>query len=99
MSPSPKSQLQATPRAKSRPRQRRPPISKLDSMMACDTAFRILARRYLGDLTANHEATCKGDPEALHQMRITLTRLRTAILFFSPMVADPQRTRIRGELK
>jgi len=32
-------------------------------------------------------------------MRIALTRLRTAISFFSPMVADLQRTRIRNELK
>ena len=32
-------------------------------------------------------------------MRIALTRLRTAILFFSPMVADSQRTQIRDELK
>ena len=32
-------------------------------------------------------------------MRIALTRLRTAIAFFSPMVAGPQRTRLRDELK
>jgi CHAD domain-containing protein len=32
-------------------------------------------------------------------MRIALTHLRTAILFFSPMVADGQRTKIRHELK
>ncbi len=67
--------------------------------MACDTAFRIVARRYLADLTANHNATCEGDPAALHRMRIALTHLRTAILFFSPMVADATRTRIRAELK
>lgn len=67
--------------------------------MACDTAFRIVARRHLGDLTANHGAACRGDPAALHQMRIALTHLRTAILFFSPMVADSRRTRIRAELK
>ena len=67
--------------------------------MACDTAFRVIARRCLSDLTANHEATCKGDPAALYQMRVALTRLRTAILFFSPMVADSQRTQIRHELK
>ena len=67
--------------------------------MACDTAFRVIARRCLSDLTANHEATCKGDPAALYQMRVALTRLRTAILFFSPMVADSQRTQIRQELK
>ena len=68
-------------------------------MMACDTAFRVVALRYLGDLTANQEATCKGDPVALHQMRIALTRLRTAIWLFSPMVTDPQETKIRDALK
>ena len=67
--------------------------------MACETAFRIVAHRYLGDLAANHGATCKGDPAALHQMRVALMRLRTAILFFSPMVADSQRTQIRDGLK
>jgi CHAD domain-containing protein len=100
MSSSPKSPSKAATRAEpAQPRQRRHPIPRLNSMMACDMAFRVVARRYLGDLTANHEATCEGDPAALHQMRIALTRLRTAILFFSPMVADPQRTQIRDELK
>jgi CHAD domain-containing protein len=67
--------------------------------MACDTVFRVLSRRYLSDLTASHEATCRGDPTALHQMRIALTRLRTAILFFVPMIDDPMRMRIKAELK
>ena len=67
--------------------------------MACDTAFRVVARRYLADLTAHHEATCRGNPVGLHQMRIALTHLRTAILFFSPMVSDSQRTQIRDGLK
>ena len=40
-----------------------------------------------------------GDAEALHQMRIALTRLRTALSFFSPMVADFRRERVRRELK
>ena len=92
MSPSPKSANKAN--AGGGPAQPR-----LNPMMACDTAFRVVARRYLGDLTANHEATCNGDPGALHQMRIALTRLRTAILFFSPMVTDNQRTQTRDELK
>lgn len=74
-------------------------MPRLNAEMACDTAFRIVAGRYLRDLTANHEATCRGDPGALHQMRIALTRLRTAILFFSPMIDDPKRARIRAELK
>lgn len=67
--------------------------------MACDTAFRIVARRHLNALNANHDATCKGDPEALHQMRVALTHLRTAILFFSPMVHDALRDEVRDELK
>jgi CHAD domain-containing protein len=67
--------------------------------MACDTAFRVVARRCLRDLEADREATCEGDPTALHQMRIALTRLRTVILFFSPMVADSQLAQIRDELK
>src|SRR5664279_239196 len=80
------------------PRRRRP-IPRLNAMMACDTAFRVIARRYLGDLTENQPATCKGDPTALHRMRIAVTRLRTAILFFSPMVADSQRSQVRDQLK
>ena len=73
--------------------------SRLNPVMACDTAFRVVARRCLADLTANQSATCRGDPEALHQMRVALARLRAAISFFSPMVADTQRKQIRAELK
>ncbi len=98
MSPSPKS---GNPVAApvNRAQQRRDSAPRLNAAMACDTAFRIVARRYLADLTANHDATCGGDPVALHRMRIALTHLRSAILFFSPMVADAARTRVRAELK
>jgi CHAD domain-containing protein len=79
----------------------RRPSSKprLNAAMACDTAFRVVARRHLGALSANQEATCNGDPMALHQMRVALTHLRTAIVFFSPMVDDAVRNEIRDELK
>jgi CHAD domain-containing protein len=95
MSPSPASGRSAS-HAAGKERRRHP---RLNPMMACDTAFRIVAGRCLADLTANHQATCLGSTAALHQMRIVLTRLRTAILFFSPMVAEPERTRIAAELK
>ena len=71
----------------------------LNPVMACDSAFRVVARRCLAGLTANHAATCTGDPEALHQMRVSLARLRAAISFFSPMVVDAPRKQIRAELK
>jgi CHAD domain-containing protein len=67
--------------------------------MTCETAFRVIGGRYLGDLTEHHRATCGGDANALHEMRIALTRLRTTITFFSPMVTSAQLTRLREELK
>jgi CHAD domain-containing protein len=67
--------------------------------MACDTAFRIVAGGYLRDLTAHHQATYGGDADALHQMRLALTRLRTTIALFTPMVAGPQQIRLGAELK
>src|SRR5512143_2919198 len=98
MSPSPKSTSRAAPRTGPAPSRRAHPTLRLNATLACDTAFRVIARRYLGNLTANHEAACKGDSEAVHQMRVALTHLRAAILFFSPMVADSPRTHIRDEL-
>ena len=67
--------------------------------MACDTAFRIIARRHLDAVIAEHEGTCNGDPDALHEIRIALTHLRTAIRFFSPMVDDAIRPEVWTELK
>src|SRR6266850_6201843 len=99
MSPSQKSVRKAASRAVPVEHQRPSPTLRLNPTMACDTAFRVVARRCLENLTANHEATYRGDPGALHKMRIALTRLRTAILFFSPMIDDPKRARIRDELK
>ena len=74
-------------------------MSRLDPMMPCDTAFRIVARRYLGEMAAHHQAACKGDPEAVHQMRVALTHLRAALLFFRPMIVDSEQIRIKGEVK
>ena len=72
---------------------------RLSSGMACDTAFRIIARRHLAAVLAQHAGTCRGDPEALHQIRIALTHLRTAIRFFFPMLDDALRPKVWAELK
>src|SRR6059058_4809099 len=72
---------------------------RLSPGMACDTAFRIIARRHLDAVLAQHDGTCRGDPEALHQIRIALTHLRTAIRFFSPIVDDALRPEVWTELK
>ena len=67
--------------------------------MTCEAAFRVIARSCLDDLTETHQATCRGDHPALHEMRVALTRLRAAISFFSPMVVDSEWIRLKRELK
>lgn len=99
MAPSPKSRRKAAARARPTPRRRRHAVVRLNPVMACDTAFRVVARRYVGNLTAHHEAAGQGAPVAVHQMRVALTRLRAAILFFSPMVEDGEQARIKRDLK
>jgi CHAD domain-containing protein len=100
MPPSRKASGKTASPAKPAPVRQRPPTNpRLNRAMACDTAFRIVARRHLDALKANHEATNNGDPAALHQMRIALTHLRAVILFFSPMVHDAVRDEVRDELK
>lgn len=99
MPPSSKSTGKTVSRAQPVGQRRPAPKPRLNGAMACDTAFRVVARRHLDALIANREATANGDPTALHQMRIALTHLRTAILFFSPMVEDAMRDEVRDELK
>jgi CHAD domain-containing protein len=82
-----------------RKRQPRSAAPRLNAGMSCGVAFRAIARHCLKDLTANHAATCKGNRAALHRMRIALTRLRAAIAFFSPMLADAERAHLKRELK
>jgi CHAD domain-containing protein len=95
MSPFPRSESKGASRIERVPQSH----LRLSPVMARDTAFRVVARRCVADFTANHAATCRGDAEALHQMRVSLARLRAAISFFSPMVADTLRKQIGGELK
>src|SRR5216110_2959008 len=99
MPSSPESARKSATRTRPAPSRATHPVSRLNATMTCDTAFRVIARRYLEDMTKNHEATCNADPNALHRMRIALTHLRTAILFFSPMVHDEVRDEVRDELK
>ena len=99
MSLSPKSKRKTAAQAERALGERSYPALRLYQLMACDTAFRVVARRCLEDLTACCAATRRGDGSALHQMRIALTRLRTAMAFFSPMIADTEGKRLKRELK
>ena len=67
--------------------------------MRCDTAFRLVAGGCLEEVATHYKALRAGDATALHQTRIALTRLRAAISFYSPMVADSEWLRLKPELK
>src|SRR5262249_3792094 len=90
----------STATARPKPAVRRNALpGRLSPGMACDTASGTIARRHFDAVLAQHDGTCRGDPEALHQIRIALTHLRTAIRFFSPMVDDGLRPGVWTELK
>lgn len=67
--------------------------------MTCAEAFRVAARGCLDDIAAQHDATCQGDPDALHRTRIALTRLRSLVSFFPAMAKQPRWMRLRSELR
>ncbi|MGY3447097.1 CHAD domain-containing protein [Bradyrhizobium sp. USDA 4473] len=71
----------------------------LSESMRCETAFRLILSECLEDVATNHEAVSSGDPTALHQTRIALTRLKAAVAFYGPMVADAEWKRLKSELK
>jgi CHAD domain-containing protein len=73
--------------------------AKVPDAMTCEAAFRVLASQYLEQLAAQHKGTFAGDATSLHAMRVALTRLRTAIALFSPMVEGDDEVRLAAELK
>jgi CHAD domain-containing protein len=60
-------------------------------------ALQAIARDSLEDLKRHARAAAGGDAEALHAMRIALTRLRTSIRFFAPAVRDPAWAALRRQ--
>jgi CHAD domain-containing protein len=62
--------------------------NRLSSPLDCQTAFQAIARSCVTLIQDNRKAAIAADPEAIHIMRIELTRLRAAVIFFSPMTDD-----------
>jgi CHAD domain-containing protein len=65
----------------------------------CKTTFQQIARSCVHLIQANSKSAIAADSDAVHRMRIELTRLRAAALFFSPMIADDAWPAISKELK
>jgi inorganic triphosphatase YgiF len=54
----------------------------------------------LDHVASNEPAALAGiDPEGVHQMRVGLRRLRSALAFFGPVIPDTQRSQLRAELR
>ncbi|MGN6309341.1 MAG: CHAD domain-containing protein [Xanthobacteraceae bacterium] len=66
--------------------------------MDCATAFQAMARDCLAHLRAQRSGTIAGDAEALHQMRVAISRLRAAVVFFAPMTSDTTWPKLKQEL-
>ncbi|MBF9197111.1 CYTH and CHAD domain-containing protein [Microvirga terrestris] len=67
----------------------------------CAEAFQIIARSCLAQMVQNEALVrLKQDPDALHQMRVGLRRLRAAIsLFRAKILTDAESTEIRNNLR
>jgi triphosphatase len=71
----------------------------LQTGMSSADAFRVIAHCCLHQVAGNERAMCAGDVVALHQMRIGLRRLRTALSVFSGFLIDSQIDTIKAEIK
>ncbi|WP_347264004.1 CHAD domain-containing protein [Nitrobacter sp.] len=99
MTAPPNARLDSSRSKQRRGRHRRYKLPRLTATLTCQEAFCAIARSCLDDLAANQQATCEGDREALHQMRIALTRLRAARSFFSSFILSSEWSPLKGELR
>ena len=75
------------------------PVPLREDMSAAE-AFRAVAHACLRQMRINEDILLKGrDVDALHQMRVSIRRLRSAFSLFGDLVDDPLGVRIRTELK
>jgi len=71
-----------------------PPRAALD----CPAIFRNIAQDCLRAMRTHRRKAVAGDPDAVHTMRIELTRFRAAALFFQPWIAEDEWQPLNKEL-
>lgn len=64
----------------------------------CASVFQAIGLQSVAAIKAHHPGACAGDVEAVHQIRIAITRLRAAVLFFKPIVVDAQWSRLKQDI-
>jgi len=75
-------------------RRKAPEAAGLD----CATAFQKVALDCVAAIKTHHTSACAGDAEAVHQIRVAITRLRAAVAFFAPIVVDAEWRRLKQEI-
>lgn len=64
----------------------------------CATAFQKIALDCVTAINTHREAAGAGDAEAVHQVRVAITRLRAAVVFFAPIALDAEWLRLKAEI-
>jgi CHAD domain-containing protein len=64
----------------------------------CAAAFQKMTLDCVAAIKAHHSSACAGDAEAVHQIRVAITRLRAAVAFFAPIVVDAEWLRLKKEV-
>ena len=64
----------------------------------CATAFQKMTLDCVAAIKAHHSSACAGDAEAVHQIRVAITRLRAAVAFFASIVVDAEWRRLKKEI-
>ena len=64
----------------------------------CATAFQKIAWGCVTGIKAHHSGARAADAEAVHQIRVAITRLRAAVAFFGPIVVDAEWLRLKKEI-
>ena len=68
------------------------------NVLDCAAAFQRIALDAVSAINARHAGACAGDAEAVHQIRVAITRLRAAVTFFAPIVADAEWLRLKRDI-
>lgn len=72
---------------------------EITSAMTVEETFQSIARNCINQIIANERSlVATGDPEAVHQMRVALRRLRSAARLFRDVVDGPEFQTIKPEL-
>jgi CHAD domain-containing protein len=65
----------------------------------CSAAFQKIALDAVEAIESHRTGACAGDAEAVHQIRVAITRLRAAVAFFAPIVAGAEWLRLKQEIR